>query len=442
MRPKSLLVTSAGFGILLVLIATSGAIAVMEARRIFDEQTEINRMDRSFRIALEGLRSEVFLASIYVRDLILDSQSAAADEQRQRLNEGEEAVRRHLQELKRLVPPELSPDIDELRTLTEGFWTSVAPALEDPDIGALREFASMRKQFLARRDSALSIIRRIEEINEDMRQARRDKLAESQSNFISYIGRTMTLAVILGVVVAVASGHRILTLQRRAERERIQTENAEAEMRNLSYQLLQAQEDERKRLSRELHDEVGQTLTALGLELGVLEQLRNGPDSGFAEHLHEAKRLTQDTLGTVRNIAMGLRPSMLDDSGLAPALRWQIREFSKRSGIEVSVQIDGDVDSIGDPQRTCIYRVVQEALTNCARHSRARSAQVGLTGRAGVVEVKVQDDGIGFVKTENAPGMGLIGIEERIRELGGKVRVVSRLGEGTQLWAQIPLSES
>ncbi|PYR87083.1 MAG: hypothetical protein DMG19_11495 [Acidobacteria bacterium] len=147
-----------------------------------------------------------------------------------------------------------------------------------------------------------------------------------------------------------------------------------------------------------------------------------------------------DTLNTVRNIAMGLRPSMLDDSGLAPALRWQTREFSKYTGIRVAVDIEGPVDSIGDLQRTCIYRVVQEALTNCARHSKAKNAHLKLRRTSEQVRLELADDGIGFGADASYRGMGLIGIEERVRELGGTVEIASGPGEGARLSVEIPLN--
>jgi signal transduction histidine kinase len=439
MRSRSLLVLAAGFSILLVLIAVSCGITVNEARRIFTEQSEISRAYQNFQTDLEVLRSEIYLASIYVRDLMLDSRSAAADEQRERLVKGEQAVQSRLKELQSFMAPELAADIDALSEETELYWASLAPALEDPDIRTSPEFASLRRQFMARRDSALEIVGRIEEINRNTLQDRQAQLAESQTRLIRYIIMTGAVAFGLGLIVAAASGRRIYKLQLRADRQRLQTEKAEAEMRRLSAQLLQAQEEERRRLSRELHDEVGQTLTALGMELGNLERLRDGPLSVFREHLKDAKRLMQDTLATVRSIAMGLRPSMLDDSGLVPALRWQIREFSKRSGIEVDVQIEGELELIDDLQRTCIYRVVQEALTNCARHSRARHAWVELRGRPPMIELRVIDDGVGFVAKERLPGIGLMGIEERVRELGGRLSVTSRPGKGASLAVEIPL---
>ena len=112
-------------------------------------------------------------------------------------------------------------------------------------------------------------------------------------------------------------------------------------------------------------------LTALSMELGNVEELRHDPGEGFAQHLKEAKNLNQETLQTVRNISSGLRPSVLDELGLAPALQWQAREFTRRSGVPVELQLDGELD-LPDEHRTCIYRVVQEALTNAARHAGAK----------------------------------------------------------------------
>jgi signal transduction histidine kinase len=439
-RNTSLLVLLVGFGVLLALIAVAGTIAVGKANTIFGENAAINVAYDRFQFALGGLRSEIFLASLYVHELMLDSQSKAADEQRNRLKEGEELAQRYLQELKSTAGPELSSDIDELRDEIESYWAYVAPALEDPELGAPQDFETLQREFVARHDAALAITRRIEDINRESVERRRKSLVESQDEFIRYIWSTLVVTLGLGFVVAGASGYGMYRLQRRADRQRRRREKAESELRRLSSQLLRAQEEERRHLSRELHDEVGQTLTALGMELGNIEQLRAGSPQEFKHHLKEAKRLMQDTLGTVRNIAMGLRPSMLDDSGLAPALRWQTREFSKHTGIPVAVDLDGQLDSIGDLQRTCIYRVVQEALTNCARHSQAKNAHLTLRQTSERVKLEVQDDGVGFGSDASYRGMGLIGIEERVRELGGSVEIVSKPGKGTRLLVEIPLN--
>ena len=141
-----------------------------------------------------------------------------------------------------------------------------------------------------------------------------------------------------------------------------------------------------------------------------------------------------------RDLAMGLRPSMLDDFGLGPALGWQAREFSRRTGVRVGVECAPDLGGLPDPVRTCLYRVAQEALTNCARHARAKEVRVAVRQDRDAVELAVEDDGVGFDPAEvRGRGLGLLGIEERVGELGGTVRVASRLYQGTRLSVRLPV---
>lgn len=131
---------------------------------------------------------------------------------------------------------------------------------------------------------------------------------------------------------------------------------------------------------------------------------------------------------------------MLDELGLGPALRWQGREFSRRSGVPVAAQLDGDLDGLPDAHRTCIYRVVQEALNNCARHARARNIRISVYGRPERVQMSIQDDGVGFdAKQAPSRGLGLIGIQERMLELDGRVTITSHSEKGTILEVEVPI---
>src|SRR5262249_35963609 len=162
---------------------------------------------------------------------------------------------------------------------------------------------------------------------------------------------------------------------------------------------------------------VGQMLTALSLELGNIEELRQAPGGEFARHLNEARKLNQETLRTVRNISTGLRPSVLDQLGLAPALQWQGPGVTRRTRVPVDLKLDGDLATLPDEHRTCIYRIVQESLTNCARHSGARSIRVSVHGDGGTLSLTVEDDGRGFdVDRARGRGLGLLNIEERVQE--------------------------
>jgi signal transduction histidine kinase len=183
-------------------------------------------------------------------------------------------------------------------------------------------------------------------------------------------------------------------------------------------------------------------LTGIRMTFGNLEQLRTAPEEDFKGQLSEGKDLAEQTLQMVRNLAMGLRPSMLDDLGLEPALQWQAREFSRRSSIPVDFKTDGSLANIPEEMRTCVYRIVQESLTNCARHSKARSVRIDLHGDRKDVTLTVRDDGIGFETGRSGlRGLGLMGMEERARELGGAVTISSQPGCGTTLQAVLPLKE-
>ena len=178
----------------------------------------------------------------------------------------------------------------------------------------------------------------------------------------------------------------------------------------------------------------------LGIEIGNLEKLRAADRDSFAVRIEDAKRLNTEAMRAIRDLAMGLRPSMLDDLGLEPALQWQGREFSRHTGVPASVQVNGVLDDLSEAQRTCIYRVVQEALTNCARHAQAKNVLVSLHAEDSRVVVVVQDDGVGFeVAAKIRSGLGLVGIQERVQALEGNVRIASKRPKGTTLRVEIPL---
>jgi signal transduction histidine kinase len=148
--------------------------------------------------------------------------------------------------------------------------------------------------------------------------------------------------------------------------------------------------------------------------------------------------LAQDSVRVVRNMALLLRPSMLDDLGLIPALEWQAREVSRSTGIRVNVAAEGVPDDLPEQHKTCIYRIVQEALHNCARHSNASMVRITVKNGLEAIHVMVQDDGRGF-KPEMERGLGLLGMQERVTNLGGTFQIDSHLGRGTLLAIALPL---
>jgi signal transduction histidine kinase len=236
------------------------------------------------------------------------------------------------------------------------------------------------------------------------------------------LGSGLILAI--GSIVYIAGQEREIRL-RYAERE------------DLSARLLDAQEQERRSISRELHDEVGQALGALLVDIGRLNTILPQEDPRLREAVAHIKEVAERSVASVRNISLLLRPSMLDDLGLIPALEWQAREVSRQSDVEVEVDSHGVPEELSEEKKICIYRLTQEALNNIARHSSARRATVSLLGEAGTIGITIHDDGHGF-DPSRAKGIGILGMEERVRRLGGSIQIASKPGEGTTLTASLP----
>lgn len=154
----------------------------------------------------------------------------------------------------------------------------------------------------------------------------------------------------------------------------------------------------------------------------------------------QGRTLAERTINQVRDLALLLRPSMLDDLGLAPALNWHARETSERTGRNVMVSTDDAIDSLPEDHQTCIYRVVQEAVNNAVRHANPRTIQVSVRTQGQKVDVTVRDDGSGF-DTRVMRGLGLLGMEERVRRLGGRLQISSEPGQGTLVQAALPVAE-
>jgi len=198
-------------------------------------------------------------------------------------------------------------------------------------------------------------------------------------------------------------------------------------------------EDVQRHFARELHDQVGQALTAIKIDIARTEQGLAPNQTDLLERLRRARKGAEETLEIIRRLSMLLRPSMLDDLGLSAALSWYIKQFAASTTIRVSVNDDGSADLLPDAHKTSLYRIVQESLTNCARHSEARSVVVKLASEEGRYIVCIVDDGKGFVPTHEGRGIGLIGIEERVAEMKGIFKLSSLPGTGTKLYISIPL---
>ena len=213
-------------------------------------------------------------------------------------------------------------------------------------------------------------------------------------------------------------------------------ERIEAERRRSGRLVLRAQEEERRRVARDLHDEVNQALTAILLRLEAISQ--DAPPALGAE-LREVKGLAARAMDELLQLARQLRPAALDDHGLCAALRTQVARFEAHSGVSAHLEVSGDPERLGEDGQTVVYRVVQEALSNVAQHAAASQVDVRVAeGPDGCVELEVRDDGGGFPGGRRTGGLGLSGMVERARLVGGDVDVESRPGAGTTIRLRVP----
>jgi signal transduction histidine kinase len=227
-----------------------------------------------------------------------------------------------------------------------------------------------------------------------------------------------------------------------------ESQEREALRGELFRRVVAAQESERQRIARDLHDETGQALTAIGLGLRGLEsRIPRDPDKA-ADTLHELQSLTADSLRELQRLMGDLRPSHLDDLGLAAALRWYTSKVEERTHIKIKVEINGAEQPMADAARICTFRIVQEALNNVIRHAEARNVHIVLDYSERGVHLTVRDDGRGFdlerLRRTSSSGrqpLGLAGMQERASLLGGLVSISSDPGAGTLIEASLPYRE-
>ena len=247
----------------------------------------------------------------------------------------------------------------------------------------------------------------------------------------------------------VEAGKRYFTVILRDISLRKQAEDAlkrqQQELRELSAQVLEAREEEKTRIARELHDELGQLLTAVKMDLAALHD-QHGEDLDIAAKLREVSGMVDQTVTATRRISADLRPLMLDDLGLADAAAWLVEEFGKRSNVRCSFEVSAGaaLDDASKSVGTAVYRALQESLTNIARHSGAKQAWVQLAAVDGEIRFDVEDDGRGIAPQDMAKtrSLGLKGMRERLAYLGGSLEISAAPRGGTRLRGRVPAKDA
>ena len=260
--------------------------------------------------------------------------------------------------------------------------------------------------------------------------------------WLALAGGLLSSVLLFGMFYSMASSRsRAVEIANEITRDlRDSTEQLQA----MSRQLVDAQESERRQISRELHDRVGQNLTALSINLDILKtQMAGNGNEAFSSRLNDAASLLEATTGAIENVMSELRPPMLDDYGLLPALQWYANEFSSRTGIQVSVDGDEGMERPTQAIEIALFRIMQEALNNAAKHAHARSIRITLERSSARFMMTVSDDGVGLDTAlippgRRRPGLGMITMRERAQAVGGQFEIEATAGRGTRVVVRIP----
>ena len=426
----------AGFGGLLffLLAAAAGTLLLLDRVRTTDRQLRQTFVERLAE--LERIRSQIYLSGTYVRDYLLSPDDTGAEPQRDRLSGIEAETRAELDRYARSLDSGEREAFLALRSEIDAYWQVMQTTFDwTRDQREKLRYTFFYEQLVPRRTTMLQIADQIGTVNQRGLAKAEEQFAASAADFRRSLIASFAIALGGSLLLAVLTVWLMLRLESEIEQRG-------QDMRNLSARLENAQEEERRRLARDLHDEVGQALSAILMEAGNAEEAKTSEEMRL--RLNAIIRQTGKTMQVVRDLALLLRPSMLDDLGLVPALQWHSREMARLNGFLVHVEAADDLDALPDAHRTCIYRIVQEALNNAARHSGATQVRVSVartvepdSGDDPRVTFSIRDDGRGFDRSQ-VHGLGLLGMEERVQRLGGKIRIESSPGRGTAICAQLP----
>ncbi len=426
------------FGGLLALMMGAGLDALHSLRQLDGLERQVNQRYATHTQALTTILISVHVYHDKMERYLLSEESPEADTDAADVRNCGAKVRDALQKYPMDTEPDEQALLSEIQKRFVEQESSFAVlvsqrASERPPERQER----MGEEMMLRRAYILRISRDVSSLNDQ-------KLMEAKQSFVMDFRNTqtrlismVTLSLLTGLVLSLLGGFYILKLERQGRSRYQELVLSRQELEALSARLVDAQEEERRSISRELHDEVGQTLGALLVDLGQLSKLVPAEDNFLQTHISRIKSIAELAVNSIRSLALLLRPPMLDDLGLIPALEWQGREISRRGDMEVDVRSEGASGQLPDDVKVCIYRVVQEALTNSARHSGAKHAQVSVVQSGENIRVQIVDDGKGFA-AERVRGMGILGMEERVKRLGGSLNIKSAPGKGTTVLAEIP----
>jgi signal transduction histidine kinase len=393
---------------------------------------------------LSTVRAQVLLGSVHVRDALLDPDPSTTPAYRVQLENTYLAVD---QALERYLPVVDSAGerehVARLRTVVNEFRVTMLEVIgRDSRTWPADARTLLRTKIVPKREVVIQVSDEVQALNRGAFVQQQRAIAEIYGATQLRLWESLGIAVLASFGIALFATRYAGRLERRIRRQQQQEAQTNDELQRLSAKLITAQEEERRSIARELHDEVGQVLTAIKVELAVAQRMLEA-NGGAPQLLQDARSITEGALTTVRDLSHLLHPALLDDLGLPSAVDWYLRGFGARHDIRTELLHDRMDERFTPEIEASVYRIVQEALTNVAKHARATSCRVYLQRLPHTILITVEDNGAGFDAAAGSgvnprAGIGLIGIRERAAQLRGTVRLESAPGKGTRLTVELP----
>jgi signal transduction histidine kinase len=431
-----------GFGLTFGIWVFAGYHFAQRLADVEQRAAAINARYMRAQELLSSVRAQVLLGSVYVRDALLDP-NPSADAYRRQVEDSYEAADDALQQYvpvldsaaERQQVARLRHEIDDFRDTMLGVLAT------DSRLWAREARALLRTRVVPKREMVIRLSEEVQALNRGVFMQQQAATTEmyrmTQRRTWQSLGAALAASACIALFAAVYAGR----LENRIRQQRAREIQTTQDLQHLSAKLIHAQEEERRSIARELHDEVGQVLTAIKVELAVAQH-RIEAEGGTAEALRDVRTITDGAVQTVRDLSHLLHPALLDDLGLPAAVEWYLRGFSRRHGLRADLLQDRMEERLTYETEVASYRIIQEALTNVVKHAHATACRVYLQRLANTVLITVEDDGTGFDSNEPATvrsgGLGLVGIRERVAQLRGTLRIESASGKGARLTVELP----
>ena len=392
---------------------------------------------------LSTVRAQVLLSSVRVRDGLLDPRPDVLLQSREQIEASHRIVNMALADYEPVMGLAVEGNqIERLRNEVEQFHATSAAVLGDAagkNAAQIREI--LNRNIVPRREAALAISEDIQAINRRAFVQQQQDLSEIHRVAELESRQRLGIALVVGLGAVLLTSLYATRLEGRLRVQMVRDARMSQELQDSAAKIITAQEEERRTIARELHDEVGQMLSALKVELDVAQRAVN-TSGASPKTLAEAQEIADGALKTVRNLTQLLHPAALDDLGLAEAIDSSLRVLARRQEIRAELHQSGLPERLPREVELAAYRIVQEAITNVGKHANATQCHVHLTHLEDRLLIEVEDDGVGFIEDTDRPiiarGLGLISVRERVSRLGGTFNILSTPGEGTRLIVSLP----